>query len=200
MFDDHCCQISSGGTYVAPTAASRGLVLKLDQARRTATLSGTYGEQKNLASDYMGSLEPLPNGNEFVGWGSTPLLTEYDSSNNTLLDGRLPGPDLSYRARVEPWVGQPLHPPAGAARTSGGRTTVYASWNGATEVRSWRVLGGSSAADLRPVATSARSGFETAIPVTSGVGASSRSQALDAHGRAIGTSADVRPSAPSAER
>jgi hypothetical protein len=60
---------------------------------------------------------------------------------------------------------------------------VYASWNGATQVRSWRVLGDGSA----PVASAARSGFETAIPVTQTVG-SFRVQALDAHGRAIGTS------------
>ena len=32
MFDDHCCQITGGGTYVNPTSYSRGLVLKLDQS------------------------------------------------------------------------------------------------------------------------------------------------------------------------
>ena len=52
----------------APTAASRGLVLKLDEARHTATFSASYGEQKNLASDYMGSLEPLPGGVIAVGF------------------------------------------------------------------------------------------------------------------------------------
>ena len=46
----------------------------------------------------------------------------------------------------EPWVGEPLTDPAGAAREAGGCTTVYASWNGATELASWRVLAGSSSA------------------------------------------------------
>jgi hypothetical protein len=64
---------------------------------------------------------------------------------------------------------------------------VYASWNGATEVVSWRVLAGSGASRLTVVATRAKSGFETAI----GVPPSYRSfkvQALDAVGRVIGLS------------
>ena len=81
-----------------------------------------------------------------------------------------PGPDLSYRSTLQQWVGLPLSPPAGAARQADGRTTVYASWNGATQVASWRVLAGPSVAGpgasrLTVVATAAKSGFETAIPV-----------------------------------
>jgi hypothetical protein len=183
LFDDHCCQLTGGGTYVNPTSYSRGLVLKLDQAKHTATLAGQYTHGSNFNSEYMGSLEPLSNGNEFVGWGSAPFFTEYDSSGNMLLDARLPGHDLSYRATVEPWVGAPLYPPSGAARQAGGRTVVYASWNGATQVRSWRVLGDGST----PVASAAKSSFETAIPVAKAA-KSFRVQALDAHGRVLGTS------------
>jgi EmrB/QacA subfamily drug resistance transporter len=183
LFDDHCCQLTGGGTYVNPTSYSRGLVLKLDQAKHTASLAGQYTHGSNFNSEYMGSLEPLANGNEFVGWGSAPFFTEYDSSGNMLLDARLPGHDLSYRATVEPWVGAPLYPPSGAARKTGGRTVVYASWNGATQVRSWRVLGDASA----PLASARKSGFETAIPVSQG-SRTFRVQALDAHGRVLGTS------------
>ena len=98
MFDDHCCQITGGGTYVSPTAASRGLVLKLDQKTHTATLAGEYSHGSNFDSDYMGSLEPLANGNEMVGWGSSPFITEYSASGDMLLDARLPGSDITYRA------------------------------------------------------------------------------------------------------
>ncbi len=190
MFDDHCCQISSGGTYVSPTAPSRGLVLKLDLTKHTAALVGQYGLDENLASDYMGSLEPLPNGNELMGWGSTPLLTEYDSAGNRILRATLPGSDLSYRARLEPWVGLPTYPPAGAARrTSGGATVVYASWNGATQVAAWRVLDAAG----RSLTTVPRVGFETEIRLTAaGAGAGAgdfQVQALDARGRVLGTSA-----------
>jgi hypothetical protein len=65
---------------------------------------------------------------------------------------------------------------------------VYASWNGATQVASWRVLAGSSASGLRAVANTSRSGFETAIPVPQSY-TTFKVEALDANGRVIGTSA-----------
>ena len=187
MFDDHCCQITGGGTYVSPTGPSRGLVLKVDQQTHTATLAGEYSHGSKFDSDYMGSLEPLANGNEMVGWGSSPFITEYSASGDMLLDARLPGSDISYRARVEPWVGQPLTPPAATARQQGGRTIVYASWNGATQVASWKVLAQSGTGAGTVAATAAKSGFETAIPVGS-AGKTFTVQALDAHGKVIGTS------------
>ncbi|HEX4279244.1 MAG TPA: MFS transporter [Solirubrobacteraceae bacterium] len=187
MFDDHCCQITGGGTYVSPTGPSRGLVLKVDQQTHTATLAGEYSHGSKFDSDYMGSLEPLANGNEMVGWGSSPFITEYSASGDVLLDARLPGSDISYRARVEPWVGQPLTPPAATAHQQGGQTTVYASWNGATQVASWKVLAQSGTGAGTVAATAARSGLETAIPVR-GAGKTFTVQALDAHGKVIGTS------------
>jgi len=182
MFDDHCCQITGGGTYVSPTGPSRGLVLKLNQQTHTATLADQYSHGSRFDSDYMGSLEPLANGNEMVGWGSSPFLTEYDAAGNMLLDARLPGSDISYRAEVQPWVGLPLTAPAAATTQKNGKTTVYASWNGATQVASWKVLAGG-----QTVASAAKSGFETAIPVNR-ASKTFTVQALDAHGKVIGTS------------
>jgi EmrB/QacA subfamily drug resistance transporter len=182
MFDDHCCQITGGGTYVSPSAPSRGLVLKLDQATHTATLAAQYSHGDGFDADYMGSVQPLQGGNELVGWGSAPFFSEYDSSGHMLLDAVFPGHDLSYRVRLEPWVGLPLYPPAGAARSRDGKTFVYASWNGATRVASWRVISGET-----EVASARRSGFETAIPVQGGY-RSFKVQALDRSGRVIGTS------------
>ncbi len=182
LFDDHCCQLTGGGTYVSATGASRGLVLKLNTTTHTATVAGQYSHGSGFDAEYMGSLEPLPGGNEFVGWGSANNFSEFDASGQMLLDARLPDPDISYRALVEPWTGLPLYPPRGAARRRDGKTTVYASWNGATNVASWRVMAGGST-----VATAARSGFETAIAVQSSAG-TFRVQALDAHGHVVGTS------------
>ena len=187
VFDDHCCQITGGGTYVSATGPSRGLVLKLDQSTRTATLAGQYTHGSNFDAEYMGSIEPLANGNEFVGWGSAHYFSEYNVSGQLLLDAALPNPDLSYRANLEPWVGLPLYPPLGAARQKDGKTTVYASWNGATLLAAWRLEGGPSASRLAVLSTRAKSGFETAIPVEHG-DASFKVQALDARGRVIGAS------------
>ena len=171
---------------MSATAPSRGLVLQLDERAHTATLAGQYMHGDNFDSEYMGSTEPLPNGNELIGWGSQPYFSEYSTSGQPLLDARLPSPDISYRARREPWVGLPLYPPAAAARRAGGRVTVYASWNGATAVASWRVRAG-SAGRLAAVASTPKAGFETAIPVA-GAHTTFQVQALDAHGKVIGTS------------
>ncbi len=183
MFDDHCCQITGGGTYVAPTADSRGLIMNMNMSNHTVSVADQYYRPTVVDPDYMGSIQPLPGGNEFVGWGSKPYFSEFTASGKTVLDGLLPGSDLSYRATVQPWVGLPLTPPAGAARGK----TVYASWNGATSVAAWRVLAGSTTSSLKPVAHAARSGFETAIPVP-GSYHTFEVQALNARGRAIGVS------------
>jgi EmrB/QacA subfamily drug resistance transporter len=187
MFDDHCCQLTGGGTSVPATGPSRGLVLELDQSTYTATLVAQYTGGGKFESEYMGDTQPLSNGNAFVGWGSEAYFSEYSPSGKLLLEANFPGSDLSYRSLVEQWVGLPLTAPAGAARQADGKTTVYASWNGATQVVSWRVLAGASANRLAVVGTAAKSGFETAIPVPQGY-ASFKIQALDAHGRVIGAS------------
>jgi EmrB/QacA subfamily drug resistance transporter len=187
LFDDHCCQLTGGGTSVKATGPSRGLILKLDQAAHTATLAAQYTGGGAFESEYMGDTQPLPNGNTFVGWGSEPYFSEYSRSGRLLLEAQLPGPNLSYRSMVEQWVGLPLSPPVGAVRQTGGKTMVYASWNGATQVVSWRVLAGTSPGRLTAVASHAKSGFETAIPVPPSY-TSFKVQALDANGRVIGVS------------
>jgi hypothetical protein len=182
MLDDHCCQETGGGTYVSPSAPSRGLVLKLNQQTKTASFVSRYGHGANFDTQYMGNLQPLPGGGEFAGWGSQPYFTEYTASGQQVLDAYLPFPDISYRAIVSRWIGKPLYPPSGAARTSGGKTTVYASWNGATGVTSWRVLSGGKA-----VATASKYGFETRIPVPAGYHTFTV-EALTSSGKVIGTS------------
>jgi hypothetical protein len=194
VFDDHCCAIEGVKNGVAqfakPDGPSRGLVLSLDQSKHTATLVHQYtpvrGNPQTAA--FLGSMQLLPNGNVLVGWGSTPWFTEYSKTGKVLLDARWPGGDLSYRAQyVSSWVGKPYFAPSGAARNKGGKSTVFASWDGATQVASWRVLGGSNAKHLSVVATKTKGGFETAIGLSKKY-ATFKVQALDAHGHVLGTS------------
>jgi EmrB/QacA subfamily drug resistance transporter len=192
LYDDHCCQLTGGGTYVNPTAPSRGLVLKLDEQTHTATLAAQYGRDGGFESDYMGDTQPLAGGNVFVGWGSEPFFSEYDHTGKLVFEGELPGPDLTYRATLEQWTGTPLTAPSAAARQVAGKTTVFASWNGATKVASWKVLAGPGTSRLAVVATGAKSGFETAIALPRSY-PNIKVQALDAGGRVLGSS---RPFAP----
>jgi len=187
VFDDHCCQISGAGTYLSPDGITRALVLKLDLADHTASVVRSYLHDSPDPA-YMGSTELLSNGNVFVGWGQQPYFSEYSKSGRLLLDGLMPGVDLSYRAiQVPNWIGSPTSPPAGAVRISEGITKVYASWNGDTEVTSWRVLAGPAPGELAPIVTKPKSGFETAITVKAGYRAF-EVQALNSKGQVIGTS------------
>jgi EmrB/QacA subfamily drug resistance transporter len=189
MFDDACCQLTGGGTYVEASQPSRGLILKLDETTHTAKRVAEYGRGYGLESDYMGSLQELSKGNVFVGFGSEPYFSEFTKSGEPLLEGKLPKPDLSYRALVGQWKGFPSTPPLGAVRQRGGKTIVYASWNGATELAGWKVLGGSGSGSKpsKEIAHASKRNFETAIVVPSGY-ASYEVQALDAAGKVIGTS------------
>jgi hypothetical protein len=185
LFDNHCCEITGADRYLPAKAPSRGLVLRLDPARQSATRVAEYSHGTTFHSQYMGDVQKLPNGDVFVGWGQVPYLSAFTKDGKPLFDGAFPEPDITYRAYVQRGGGRPRERPRGAARVQGGRTTVYASWNGATEVASWRVLAPGA------VAVHKKTGFETAIRVNRSLGPA-RIQALDASGRVIGTSGPFR--------
>jgi len=178
---------------------SRAIEVTLDTADMTATLTRRYEHKNPLVADSQGNVQALPGGDWTVGWGQAGYLSEIDGAGQVLFNAHLPPGWESYRTFALPWSGQPTQPPAVAgvaAAGARGGATVYASWNGATEVASWRVLAGASAAALAPASTAAKTGFETAISLpTTGAGAYVAVQALDAAGTVIGASAAVRVSA-----
>jgi hypothetical protein len=163
VFDDNCCKTTSSGALANPNGPSRGLVLALNNTAKTASVVASYQHHPTLHTAFLGSMQLLPHGNALVGWGSLPYFSEYSRAGRQLLDVKWPGKDESYRALfTNTWVGLPNYAPS--ARLKNG--TVYVSWNGATQVVSWRVLAGGSSNHLKTVATHARSGFETAIKLS----------------------------------
>ena len=142
---------------------SRALVLRVDLSTHRVTLVRAYSHQPPLLSESQGDTQLLPDGHVFVGWGQNPDFTEYSAGGQTLLDGTFGRADDSYRVFRFTWVGKPTTKPALAVD---GRT-VYASWNGATKVARWQVVGGPDAQHLAPVAAVAKNGFETAIRLAS---------------------------------
>jgi hypothetical protein len=166
---------------------SRGITLRLDFAHRSASLVLQDEHQPGLLAEYEGSLQPLPNGDQFVGWGGIPYLTEFNSKGRPVFDAHFVGANSSYRAFRLPWSGMPLTRPSVSARVDRGTTTVYASWNGATRVARWRVLGGGSPTTLKPVAGGRRTAFETAVRLPHHE-AYVAVQPLDRRGHVLGTS------------
>ncbi len=148
------------------TVASRGLVLELDEVAMTATLAQEYIHPTGILSVSQANMQTLPNGNRFIGWGSAPVFSEFTDAGELVFNGRFPQGGTSYRAYRFPWVGEPAELPAIAAvRRFGDAVTVYASWNGATEVASWRVLAGAAPTRLFAAGSAPRAGFETSIEV-----------------------------------
>lgn len=191
VFDDACCGFDSitskGVKFGKPSGPSRGLVIKLNLSNHTGSFVAQYVRAKNFNAFFLGNAQLLPNGNVSLGWGSSPFFSEDSSKGKVLLDAFWPVPDVNYRTYVEQWVGIPYFPPSGAVRNNGGKATVYASWDGDTQVVGWRVLAGNSAQSLKTVATKAKSGFETTIPLSSTFKAY-KVQALGPKGKVLGTS------------
>jgi hypothetical protein len=171
---------------------SRGIVLHLDETAMRATLVGEFSHPTALRATSQGNMQVLPNGNVFIGWGSTPWFTEFSPAGEVLLDATFPAAIQSYRDYRFLWRGTPTDEPAVASIPgSAGGATVYMSWNGATDVASWDVLTGDSPSSVATVLTAPKTGFETAVllPV---VQAYVAVQAKDASGNVLGTSAPTR--------
>jgi len=182
------------GAFPAVHPQSRAIELALDPATMTATLVRSYEHQNPLVAGSQGNVQTLANGDWMVGWGQAGYLSEVNPAGQVLFNAHLPPDWESYRTFALPWSGQPAEPPrlavvASSSGGSAGGATVYASWNGATELTSWRVLAGSSPSALAPVGSAAKAGFETAIPLSgAAAGRYFAVQALSASGAVLGTS------------
>ena len=172
---------------------SRGVTLELDEGRRVVRLRRAFYRPSGVSASSMGNVQILPDGHVLVGWGSQPYLNEFAPDGTVVADIRLASGQQSYRSFRLPWTGRPRHPPALRAtrHPSRGTSSLYASWNGATELASWSVHAGPHPSHLRPIATIPRAGFETAISVNGDSGYAAVA-ALDAAGRTLGVSRTIR--------
>jgi outer membrane protein assembly factor BamB len=166
---------------------SRGIVVEVDEDKMSASLVREYTHPDRLLSDTQGNVQVLPKGNVFVGWGSAPFFSEFNHHGELLFHAAFPTEGETYRAFRVPWSGQPTDDPAIAAELGGDdEVTIYASWNGATEVTTWQVLAGSAPDQLEPLASVPSQGFETVITVRTTepyVGL----KAVNSSGRVLGT-------------
>jgi hypothetical protein len=170
---------------------SRGVLLKPDFTTKTVALAKAYVNTKQtLLAPAQGNTYGIPGGNWLMGYGNLPNFTEYDSSGRVVLDGTLGHNVQDFRTYLASWSGHPTTLPALVAKRAGAKVTAQTSWNGATEVSSWQLLGGASPSVLVALATVPKQGFQTTIAVSS----SSQyveTRAFDANGNVLGTSAAV---------
>ena len=147
---------------------SRAIHESIDTAGMTTKLLRSYAHSPQLSANFEGSAQLLPDGDTFVDWGQQPYFSEYNAAGRQIFDAHFNAPSGSYRAYRFAWTAQPPTRPALAvSANSDGAADLYASWNGATDVASWRILAGASARALTPVGQAGRNGFETHIQVHS---------------------------------
>jgi len=172
---------------------SRAVRLKLDFNTHRATLVAAYTHRNPpLLAASQGNMQTLADGNAVVGYGSVPAISEYDRAGSLLFDAHQPFDMSFYRAFRFPWSGRPAAPPAVLAslNSTGEETIVHASWNGATDVSSWRVLAGARPDALAAQTTIPAVDFESYVTL-SGKHAYVAVQALDSSGRPLGSSRTV---------
>ena len=166
---------------------SRGLILQLDHRRHRATLVRQFARSTSTSAQSEGSLQRLPGGNVFVGFGSEPFFSEFSSRGKLLLDASLPVDDGTYRTYRFPWSASPKTKPVIVAQRQGTGVSLFASWNGATRVAKWQFLAGQSAGSLSRIAKAPKRSFETRVDLgTSATVFAVR--ALDSKGHVIGRS------------
>jgi hypothetical protein len=171
---------------------SRAIAVGLSLKTRTASLVYEWKHPSKILATSQGNVQTLPNGDRFVGWGGDPNLTEFSPDGRVLFNAAMARPDTSYRAYRFVWNGTaPGRPAVAAMSARDGKLVVYVSWNGATNVARWRILGGSAPDALAPVAEAGRTGFETKTLVSTGARYIAV-EAQSASGRVLGTSEVVR--------
>jgi hypothetical protein len=172
---------------------SRGLLLAADPATHAVKLVKQFvNPTKVLLAESQGNALSLPAGNWLLGYGRLPNFTEFDAGGHVLFDATLGKQVQNFKTFLSPWSGQPTTAPAVQATPKGATAlSVAVSWNGATQVASWRVLAGASPSALAPVLTAAKSGFQTTI-ATPSAGPYVAVQALDGSGAVLAVSATVK--------
>jgi hypothetical protein len=147
---------------------SRGVTYALDTRHMTADLIRDLQPEEPVYSPFAGSNRAAPNGNQFVSYGATGQLIEFDGAR-PVLTAQFEGEWVTYRTERAQWHAVPDAAPDAVVgeRERNGSREVAMSWNGATDVGAWRITSGG-----KHLATVPATGFETIADVTPPRGAS----------------------------
>jgi hypothetical protein len=156
---------AAGKTFETETR-SRAMILNVNETTMEASLKRGFAYPlQNVLAWAMGSAQVLPDGDMFVDWGETARFSQFSAEGKLVLDGRMNKHAPSYRGFSQVWSGHPTTRPSVVAKPSSTGATVYASWNGSTEIASWVIWAGETSTSLARVTSAPRTGFETTIAV-----------------------------------
>lgn len=167
---------------------SYGLEITVNTDDFTTTLDEiVYDEADPVHTIAEGDRQTLSTGGTFINYGFQPYAKEFDSTGAVIWSANWGNiGDGAYRARKFVYEGTPNTKPSIAVEQGLLEATVYVSWNGATEVTAWELIGCGSADTV----TVARDGFETSWSGSCSA-STVRAVALDTDGLELATSQSV---------
>ncbi|KAF9077665.1 ASST-domain-containing protein [Rhodocollybia butyracea] len=161
---------NEGTAWELDSSNSRGVLLDLDLAKNQVSLNKEWLPYNRTVSESQGNVGILDSGNTIIGWGQVPWFSEYDSNGQLLYVVQFGvGNVQGYRAYSVNWTATPTTRPSVFVQENGFNTTIYTSWNGATEVVTWQLSGSTSESPQLaiPLSNTTKNGFETVIPFNS---------------------------------
>ena len=179
---------SNGLAYNVTKDHSAGMIAQIDHVEKTARLLKEYVSPDNRLSTSQGNFQILDSrtgihdnyyGNVVLGWGNWAFWSEaVADTTETVWYGSIAAMGtMNYRAFKANWTGHPITKPAlwtysktgrpgdwkkGSEEKEGG-TSWFVSWNGATEVKTWKLYGSTESLDgpWADIAEIPKRGFET---------------------------------------
>lgn len=152
---------------------STALVVEVDLIGMVASPKRRWPRPDGQLSHLRGNVQLLDNGNAFVCWSDNGYISEHSPDGDLLLEARFRSERLTtYRAYKFNFTMSPSEPPIIRSWVYGRSqreavTVSYVSWNGATDVATWRFFGYEPARpDAVLIGETAKQGFETASTVT----------------------------------
>ncbi|KXT13806.1 hypothetical protein AC579_2339 [Pseudocercospora musae] len=124
--------------------SSSAIVIEVDAERKQARLLKRFFPASKTLAQNQGSVQHLPDEHTLVSWGLVAEFSEFDQDGTRVLDVAFAeSMTRAYRVQKFDWVGRPDESEIAVylyARTNDSNVYFWMSWNGATEVREWRVL------------------------------------------------------------
>jgi hypothetical protein len=180
LFDNHV--LDTGDCNPKHGCVTRAMQLQIDQQKKTARLANEWFHPQKINAGAMGGVQTLPSGNIMVGWGHAASITEFtqdgrvalDFSRSTIHHDNVPDMFM-YRAYKGNWTGNPQWRPSifvDAPKDDPEvdledvkNTTIYTSWNGATNVAQWAYFAADTPGEVESydsfVGMAPKDGFET---------------------------------------
>jgi hypothetical protein len=89
----------------APTELpySRSVTVQLDFRNNTATLVSADNQPEGLSAGAEGNAQTTLNGDQFIGWGTLPYISEFSPSGQLEFNAEFPAGVNTYRAYRLPW-------------------------------------------------------------------------------------------------